>query len=590
MAIIKICEIPDMNPFRFIRVDDPLKGYMTLHSDWYVNQQAEWNIKSDYYQKLNMDSYIGVQIMVGGNYLPQIISEGLYVLEILDCEGRIKGSVFPSSINYLPGNTRTYGGVSYKMATVNFQTSPAAHIEDPGVYFLRLKVMSEGVYDMWVSEPIDIRTNHEGTVLIEYVSYENKLGVDYSKIFFHLRVEGDIIYDAPLVNAIQYDDQEMNPRLQRATPYRSIVLRMGYPRGLPMWILDKVNRALSNDYVLIEKVRYVREGELSISGRQPRYLRYGASQTLREYDTDQSTVTTGAVPLPIIDLADMPLVAFQVKLTNVNVSVVAWEGYEVRNLQDAEAFVSAMNNYRAGGKLRGRFQVKDNKITYLNGENESYETNDSVVLTKSFSIAFLKAPSKNVNPYFTIGAARASVVFDRPDQVYNIGTPTGSAILFGGVTHQYTSSNPIARIYHDDTMTDLLIRPGGITNSAPTEAIYAGYIPTSLERFSVMYGSFTNGLDLTPFPNTLQQLTVMYSSIFFQQILGFNKNWVNLTLVQLSQNMISNVDAIFNAHYNSGSYVLPSGGVFITQGSAPPTNASLTARNALVSNGWTIIT
>src|SRR5690606_19747086 len=142
MAGVKIVEIPAMNPYRFIEENHPYEGYMTLNSDWYVNQQAAWNVTPEYYQKVELDGHLGVQAFIGGAYVPQIFSpdSDLFILDIISCHGDTIGTIRPTSLKPLPGNILNMDGVPYQMFTLNFKGSFRAYTSEEGTYYLRLRI------------------------------------------------------------------------------------------------------------------------------------------------------------------------------------------------------------------------------------------------------------------------------------------------------------------------------------------------------------------------------------------------------------------------------------------------------------------
>lgn len=603
MAGVKIVEIPAMNPYRFIEENHPYEGYMTLNSDWYVNQQAAWNVTPEYYQKVELDGYLGVQAFIGGAYVPQIFSpdSDLFILDIISCHGNTIGTIRPTSLKPLPGNILNMDGVPYQMFTINFKGSFRSYTSEEGTYYLRLRIgtyeAGDLVYTSFLSEPIDVREKHPGTMLIEYISYSNKLNVDYTNMFFHIRVEGEMILDQPKVNSINYQDQGMNPRQQMATPYNSFLLKMGAPHGVPMWILDKVNRALSNDLVLIEKVQYVREdgAEIEITKRPTNYQRYSAQVRLQEKNQIQATLTVGASPIELFKISDAPLVLYRGVLTNSfgTNNITYWEGYEVRNASDAQDFVQAANTYRGGGKLRGRFEIRNGYVVYINGEKENFNASQNVILTKSFTLWYTKAGTA-IQPSIMMNTSIASIVFRHHHEVFNLGTPDGNTYNTAGRAYDFgpNVNEAQVRIYHNDSITSLISRPS-LGSVAPLTAIDAGFIPTNLQELYI-WGAFGPTLDFTPFPDTMTRISVRDSSLFLNSIVGFNKNWLNLSYIDFRDNFFSSatVDSIFNQHYNGGGYTPPTGGTIIVSGAnmGAPTNASLTARNNLVANSWIIIT
>src|SRR5690606_31091406 len=142
MAGVKIVEIPAMNPYRFIEENHPYEGYMTLNSDWYVNQQAAWNVTPEYYQKVELDGYLGVQAFIGGAYVPQIFSpdSDLFMIEFISFYRDTIRTIRHISLTTLQRNILNMDALSYQIFTLNFKGSFRSYTSEEGTYYLRLRI------------------------------------------------------------------------------------------------------------------------------------------------------------------------------------------------------------------------------------------------------------------------------------------------------------------------------------------------------------------------------------------------------------------------------------------------------------------
>lgn len=112
------------------------------------------------------------------------------------------------------------------------------------------------IYDTNVeifSEPFDVQTEQNGTILINYKNSENNFSIIFTtSISFNLRVEGTIQEFTPASEDVIYNDQKFNATMLNSIPFRTYKLYISGSTGLPDWMTDKVNRALSMDQKQID--------------------------------------------------------------------------------------------------------------------------------------------------------------------------------------------------------------------------------------------------------------------------------------------------------------------------------------------------
>lgn len=595
-----------MNPVRWVKEDHPKAGYQTLYSGWFVDQQARWNVRANYFQKFNMYDYIGVQVFLGGLYKEAYLGT---VIEIINCREEVKATIYPFSYSELPGNVKVYNSTPYQLGTLNWIFNFAGNIVEEGVYFLRLKVRylvdSDEFFDYHVSEPISVKFSHEDTRIIEYASYSNKLGVHYTTpMYFHLRMEAEVVLGEVKAQLSQYDDQLMHPRQQNAVPYRVNTLKMGYPGGLPMWMYDKINRAFSNDLIILDKVRYFRDNgaEIEIGTRVPRYQKYPATLKIREYDESEQNSSSGLGPLALWDAySGSSYCLYEGKMKNSanNYIVSFFSGYEINSIAEEDDFIANVLNVFsvANAGLTGEYKRIGSSVCYINGPGENFDTDMSVVFTKHIRMGYSKLPTAQINPSIWIYTDRCAVKFKHNYEIFIGGSGTvGNFQMFHPSYNYGSDTSATIRIWHDDGIQNLYLQPSGTGTNLNTNplTVIAQNIPTQLLNLVIQYPVLNTGLDFTPFPATMERIEVTYGSVLFNTVSGFNKNWVNLLTVDFSNNFFSAsmVDSIYNQHYNANGYTTPTGGVFrinTVNGTSAPTAASLTARNKLAANSWTDI-
>lgn len=117
------------------------------------------------------------------------------------------------------------------------------------------------------SEPLSIKADHCGSVLIEYANNESAYGIEYSTaIEFQIRVPARFFKTANTSETEPFTDSGG----RRSKIYDEItkarVLEIGnkdYPNGIPQWMIEKVNIALGHDYCNINGRNVSSENKLN---------------------------------------------------------------------------------------------------------------------------------------------------------------------------------------------------------------------------------------------------------------------------------------------------------------------------------------
>jgi hypothetical protein len=612
-GVIKQIEIPEINPIRWVKEDSPLSGLNTVRpDDWFKDQQNYHKVDAQYYQKFTFDMPVVAQIFLGGQYTASRTVGPLNIpalqfttMQVYDCRGTKIADIPITSRSAISGNVIYINNVPVSMSTINWKTTFAAHdITQEGIYYFRLQVAyvtnNNIAYDYWISEPILLATEHEGTVLIEYTSYNNKLNSQFAAPFlqYSMRVEGMAETNALKRFQSGYKDQKQNPRLQNAEPYRETIFRMGYPTGVPVYLLDKINRAFCCDVVSVDKIRYVADTdqEIQISKKDPLYNLVGATYIIYEADNDEAGITGTTTPLNLYERnltnIDTPsYLVYQLALSNSNDAIVKviFIGYEINNIADEDGFIASMNSYwipKAG--LNGYIKRDGGNIVYMNGGGEYYDTTNSVILIKKIELlyAYSIGTGSAIGLDLTLKAVRAAVVPKHNYEVYCMGSPTGSTMVNQSFTYGFGSDTEAqVRLWHDDNIEEMYIRGLTFYNIAPDSW------PLGLKVLDISQTGMTT-FDFGAVDNSLVSLSITNSKL--ATLTSFNvKNWHLLVYIGLHHNKINitNVDKIFNDHQSSTT--LPNGGQFNIRSQTPtahPSTASLTARNNLASHFWIVTT
>lgn len=227
-------EIALANPIRFINAN-------LIDNDRYFYQPFDIHQdKKCYFQKFTTQDTTKLQILSDFDS----ITFNIYRLD----DNSLALNVVPVQV---PINIIDQTFKAYEI-TIPFTSLPE------GDYYCKIAYVNELLQTVeFVSEPISVLDVHPNTLLIEYTNSENNFSVVFDTgIVFSLRVEGIIEDFTPEFDDVIYNDQKRNATKLNSIPYRSFRLYVGPAAGIPDWMADKVNRALSCDQVMLDGEYY----------------------------------------------------------------------------------------------------------------------------------------------------------------------------------------------------------------------------------------------------------------------------------------------------------------------------------------------
>lgn len=103
------------------------------------------------------------------------------------------------------------------------------------------------------SNTIQVKENHEDTVLLKYRNSYNKFGIIFdTDVVFYTRVEGSVRNYEPKSNDEIYNDQIMNATKLYSVPYNIFTFFAGGSLGIPDYMIDLVNRIFSCNMIKID--------------------------------------------------------------------------------------------------------------------------------------------------------------------------------------------------------------------------------------------------------------------------------------------------------------------------------------------------
>lgn len=220
-----------LNPVRFYDVDPAWPAqYLTKHFDdwWQKEQQRNFETPVDYKQKWQTNDSFPLQ------YESNFASINL---KVIDCE---QNTIIDQNAVQVRANKYLPGYFVYEN-TVSWASVPA------GTYYLLLTL---GGTTQMISEPIEVATEWPNTTLFEY--YNSTFHGDMvfeTGIILKFRCEAMIRRLEPGNERTAYRDQKMNPTVLKSVPFRGWKLEIGYPIGVPDWVIDLMNWIWSCDNV-----------------------------------------------------------------------------------------------------------------------------------------------------------------------------------------------------------------------------------------------------------------------------------------------------------------------------------------------------
>lgn len=246
-----IFSISPLNPVRYVPVMDFNPSlYWTKQFDDALQlcQTKFYNGKKPYYQKYTLSDTPVIQILSDySDIVAEVFQEGSDVAVYTPVVNTVITSILDQTFSCyefsLPWNVigegRFFTTIKYKLP------------EEP-----------ESAYRQYISEPLEIKEVHVGTLRFEYANSDNSFSMIFNAEVDPwvgiLRLEGDINDFKPSSIDTIYPDEIHNVSMVMSRPFRQFTLSIGEGdetrvfEGLPDWVVDKVNRVLSCDQVKID--------------------------------------------------------------------------------------------------------------------------------------------------------------------------------------------------------------------------------------------------------------------------------------------------------------------------------------------------
>lgn len=227
----------DLNSLHFNKYNYSLPAqyqHKEMYDDQFQNRKDQYISQSYYLQKFQKTDKIFIQA----------ITKGLSTVNVDVYDSR--GVIYQTNPMVIVADA----AVQLPYIKSNYSIDLSAFAED--VYFV---VLSVGGTNLRISEYIDVRASHVGTVLLEYSHTTNKYDTYFTGVTPQLRVEGRLLAWSSDSEYESYTDEFADDEVLDGIPYQKRKLRI-FP--IPDWLDNKLNKILILNRTYIEGVRYSR--------------------------------------------------------------------------------------------------------------------------------------------------------------------------------------------------------------------------------------------------------------------------------------------------------------------------------------------
>jgi len=583
-SIYKILSQAGANSSKFVPFGN--SGSLKYHTKdfdatFFSQQFAEWENSSKYAQKYQYDDKTTLQFHTN--------SSGSWSLQLVNCDG-VSVKNYPVSVATYPGNIRRVDGIDFPMITGTFDISfvNTDSVIPEGIYYFKLTLefdtQTTPGYDetgIWYSEPILLMENHIDTVLCEYTSARAQFNTIFGTKVFSQRLEGNLVFQGVDSNDTQFNDSNYDMFLLNSYPWRKYKFYFGGVSGVANWVLDKLNIIFGCQTVKVDGKPLTKDEGAKFNITQSDHRVFGDLDCREPINYNEQTLVAKSaivlftVPTSAIALRRITLDAFVMQLAHiVDPSIIG------QTLSYLNTTVATMYS------LTGTFQQQGNKIVYIVGQGESYQSGSAITLTKSF---VLQTSAANTSWVFNT-YSKWAVVEWMDGAITGYGNGSYATI---GYTH---ADSPFAfafqiTVWHEDSIQTFSF-------SDPKVIGITGTMPTVMTELKVDLSSMTS-IDANIFPSvtSLTELRVRNSQL--NTVSNLNRPWAALVKFDFTGNKFSSAgvsNVIISTQLAADSSIPLQSGVhsLLINGqtpAAPPTTAGSFAKNILTSSyGWTVTT
>jgi hypothetical protein len=499
----------------------PTTKYHQVQPDkeWFAEHVQDWQTPSDYFQKVQQGDIIYLQL-----HRQDSNDTELY---IYDCTMQQVAEIGIADFIIYPADSGSVytrsDGTTVPLAVHTWAFNFAEFELLDGQYYLycpvKFYVDDEVIATRpWISEPLDVRSEHENTILLEVSNLTNKGDIiwkytGYGKgAYFPMpkmggRVEGSIKDITKYTSSDNYfKEQDYEQRNTSSTPWVVKQLYVGDDSGIPPYLIEKLNIYMSSDVVRIDGRRYIKdEGAEWVIGESFSYPLYNAAIDIQDYNRQDSFTDNRGVASLVMEIYAYPFYVYGI--FNYQDNGYSFVNYDIRNDADRDAMISSFNSQASYLGYSPEFVLDGTRVYYNNQNDENFtfradvftsyiDTNISVLVNgASYSMGLKKA--------------RVGIVWgDGSVQKLQNLTSTQSDNRH---TYAAIGTYPL-RLYQDNSFCDFI---GFYGNPQAMAISFTGTFSFSLKEFMMQLAALGN-ISLSPFApcrSAIERITFFYCGI-----------------------------------------------------------------------------
>lgn len=619
----RIVRFAALNPIQFAEGSKAAK-YNTKYFDEGWNYSAtvkDYEDNKPYLHPVRFSDVISLQVLIApidisavlaltntpaSTAIPALVNYP--VIDLLDKNNNvIDTAITPSEGHVIQGFEFGNNTEDACVFQFNFTLGYSFDLSTQGVYRLRFKANYDDAespsYTYHYSEWLDVKAEHPGTVLIQYNNTINDFDTYFEQLHprFAKRIKGDVHTYEPGAVVTGYANQTEVFTQLSSVPFDTFLFTA---ISVPDFELKKLNHIFSCDKLKIDGKLFSRDDGAKWEVQRPdTHPLKGISVKLRAGTNTHSQDTVSKRTYFEWVGYTTPKWYHRPQLNNfIGQLIILREDVIVEDTPGGEALADALNDEAPGYFLEGTFGF-DGRLYYDNADGENFYAGLDKIMAGIMNIE-VTIPADNTPFFFTSKGGYLGL--DWGDDSLNFYTPPTGAF---SPQHTFaTAGDYTLRMFHDGPAsgtTQLIFQQQQVV--PPTRMItnITGLAPWALQVFSMTFADLDSSFDMSFLQKTwatLKQLTISDCNMTHPFIgnlwnYGTPVKWGVLKQIDFRFNKLSatGVDAALNQWFNNnnGIYYIFVPMAFKIEGqspSAPPTSASLTARNIGSGAGWTITT
>lgn len=579
-----------------------------IGKDWLKNRLAynTHNRSVKYKQPVNLADPQCIQLQL--STLPDAITFTIY-----SCDGdNLEDIDISYSVEDVYNTYNEQGDIVYYITVqydFRFVTTFSANTE--GIYYCQISIEHGDATEAYITEALDVRTAHGGTMLLEYTSDVNSLETIFESFTtqFARRFPCKIEDFTPEREEIDFTTEAQKLIKVASYPYDITTLRFD---NIADFDIQKLNYILackrfkinSNVYVSNENIEKER------SGTNPLYKNVRVE--LRDYNLMQSYSYKTGISIPLFGVMTYPFFIFDLYITDGYRNIYLNNEYKL--IEDAGVLsdhIDYLNDILAPQQgLEGTFENVSGIVKYNNGTDENY------------TLGYALVNNQHLDFEITTYADDQQWKIELREFIFGIDWGDGTPAVYGGDA----SSNPVyisntyvyatagtytVRVFHTPNYSGVGAPTGsGVAISPPTDprggngatltGVGGNSAPTNLKQYLMNWGEL-GSIDITFLQGAYLHIeTVVISESEVTAITGLDLpgtlkwglgfRWVDFTRNELTVSSVNTILVNLNSDLQGfGSFAGTISTKFQTPAAAP-TGTGATAKTALINKGWTVNT